>query len=118
MTHQLNAPAPAGAAFLGCTVVVIPALNEAPCIADTVLAWRMRGVALVRVVDNGSTDDTAARARDVGAEVLVEPRRGYGAAAWAGTRDLPPTIEWILFSSADGSDRLDSESAKAFQARI
>lgn len=78
MTHQLNAPAPAGAAFLARTAVVIPALNEAPCVADTVLAWRMPGVTLVRGVDNGSTDRTAARAHDVGAEVLLEPGRAYG----------------------------------------
>lgn len=118
MTFQINGPAPVGADFLARTAVVIPALNEAPCVADTVLYWRMHGVAHVRVVDNGSTDDTAAQARDVGAEVREEPQRGYGAAAWAGARKLPPHIEWILFSSADGSDRLDHEAAVAFQTAI
>jgi hypothetical protein len=118
MIVQINGPVPAGADFLACTVVVIPALNEASCIADTVLYWRMRGAALVRVVDNGSVDDTAGRARDAGADVRAESRRGYGAAAWAGTRELPARIEWILFSSADGSDRLDDEAAVAFQREI
>jgi hypothetical protein len=118
MIVQINGPVPAGADFLARAVVVIPALNEAPCIADTVLYWRMRGAALVRVVDNGSVDDTAVRARDAGADVRAEPRRGYGAAAWSGTRELPARIEWILFSSADGSDRLDDESASAFQREI
>jgi glycosyltransferase involved in cell wall biosynthesis len=99
-------------------VVVIPALNEAQCIAGTVRYWRERGVALVRVVDNGSADSTAAWARAAGADVHVEPRRGYGAAAWTGTRDLPARIDWILFSAADGSDRLDPASAAAFQREI
>lgn len=104
--------------FLAGTVVVIPALNEAPCIAGTVRYWRERGVALVRVVDNGSTDFTGVWAHAAGAEVRVEPRRGYGAAAWTGTRDLPAKIDWILFSAADGSDRLDPASAAAFQREI
>ncbi len=118
MTQQLNASARSDAGFLARTVVVIPALNEEACIVDTVLYWRIRGAGLVRVADNGSTDTTAARARDAGAEVCPEPRRGYGAAAWTGTRGLPGRIEWILFSSADGSDRLDDAAARAFQCEI
>ncbi len=108
----------ASPAFLARTVVVIPALNEAPCVAATVARWRERGAGLVRVVDNGSTDDTTARAEAAGADVLREPRRGYGAAAWTGTRHLPPEIEWIMFSSADGSDRLDDAERNAFQNAI
>jgi glycosyltransferase involved in cell wall biosynthesis len=118
MLVQLNDSAPGGADFLARTIVVIPALNEAACIADTVLYWRIRGAALVRVVDNGSSDATAARARDAGADVRMEPQRGYGAAAWTGTRGLPARVEWILFSSADGSDRLDDQAASAFQREI
>ena len=86
--------------------------------ADTVLYWRIRGAGLVRVVDNGSTDATARRAADAGADVCREPRRGYGAAAWTGTRALPGSIDWILFSSADGSDRLDAAESAAFQHAI
>ena len=104
--------------FLSRTAVIIPSLNEAPCVAGTVAYWRARGAALVRVVDNGSTDGTASLAHDAGAEVVGEPQRGYGAAAWAGTRALPAGIEWILFSSADGSDRLDDTERTAFQAAI
>ena len=103
-------------AWLARAVVVIPALNEALCVAATVRHWREHGVALVRVVDNGSTDGTAAVAAAAGAEVLAEPRRGYGAAAWRGTQELPADIEWIVFSSADGSDRLDAEPAAAFHS--
>jgi hypothetical protein len=118
MTHQFNAPAPASAPFLARTVIVIPALNEAACVADTVLYWRIRGAGLVRVVDNGSTDATARCAAEAGADVRLEPRRGYGAAAWTGTCALPASIDWILFSSADGSDRLDDAESAAFQRAI
>ena len=104
--------------FLKRAVVVIPALNEEPCVAGAVSYWRARGAALVRVVDNGSTDGTARCARTAGAQVLEERQRGYGAAAWAGAGDLPNGIEWILFSSADGSDQLDDVAAAAFQGKI
>ena len=72
------------APFLARTLVIIPALNEAPCIADTVRYWLRRGAAGVRVADNGSTDDTAKLAADAGAEIVRETRRGYGAACWTG----------------------------------
>ncbi len=99
-------------------VVVIPALNEELCIAATVRHWRERGAGLVRVVDNGSTDGTTAVAKAAGAEVVSEPQRGYGAAAWRGTRELPVGIDWIVFSSADGSDRFDDGAAQGFQAAV
>ncbi len=92
----------------GRCAVIIPALNEEQCVARTVQAWRAHGFPLVRVIDNGSTDGTATIAAASGAEVLAEPVRGYGAAAWRGIQGLPPSIEWVLFSSADGSDAMDS----------
>lgn len=91
--------------FLSRTLVLIPALNEAEVIESTVVEWLSLGAARVRVVDNGSSDDTAARARAQGAEVVSERRRGYGAACWTGLVSLPSDVEFILFSSADGSDR-------------
>lgn len=97
-------------------VVVIPAWNERECVAATVAAWRALGFARVRVVDNGSTDGTAEVARRAGADVVAEPQRGYGAAAWRGLQDLPADIEWVLFSSADGSDALDPEELTAWTA--
>jgi len=116
--HLDSRPAAPTTIFLSRTVVVMPALNEAPCVAGTVSYWRSRGAALVRVVDNGSTDDTAVRACAAGAEVIREPQRGYGSAVWAGTRHLPPHLDWILFSSADGSDRLDEAEAGEFQRHM
>jgi hypothetical protein len=70
--------------------LVLPALNEATAIAS-VLADVPAGlladrgyVTEILVVDNGSTDATAAIARDWGARVVVEPRRGYGHALRTG----------------------------------
>ena len=109
---------PSDARLLARTMVLIPALNEAECIDATVRYWRARFVSLVRVVDNGSTDATAMRAGAAGAEVLAESRRGYGAACWTGLQAIPPAIEWILFSSADGSDQLADADVAAWQRAV
>lgn len=67
------------------TWVIIPALNEAGNIAELVRQTAAQPVDRVIVVDNGSTDETAAAARQAGASVVREPRRGYGYACAAGT---------------------------------
>lgn len=59
---------------------MIPALDEADAIGPVVRAVPAGLVDEIVVVDNGSTDGTAAVARAAGARVVVEPRRGYGAA--------------------------------------
>jgi glycosyltransferase involved in cell wall biosynthesis len=69
--------------------VVIPCLNEAETIAECVTRARatldQAGLAgEVIVVDNGSTDRSGELARAAGAEVVDEPRRGYGSAYLAG----------------------------------
>ena len=104
--------------FLACTLVIIPALNEAACIAATVRYWIERGAACVRVADNGSTDETARLAAGAGAEVIGESHRGYGAACWTGLQNFPERLEWILFSSADGSDQLSPEESVAWQSAV
>lgn len=91
------------------TVLVIPALNEEGCVADTVRRWQALAPLEIRVVDNASTDATAARAAAAGATVQHEPRRGYGAAVWRGLQQLPPACARVMFCSADGSDRLEAE---------
>ena len=106
------------ASFLARTLVIIPALNEAGSVASTVEHWRKWTVARIHVVDNGSTDETARHAADAGATVFHELKRGYGAACSAGLQNLPPQIEWILFSSADGSDRLSAEVIQDWQRHI
>jgi glycosyltransferase involved in cell wall biosynthesis len=69
--------------------VVIPCLNEAETIVDCVSQARSvldkNGLAgEVVVVDNGSTDGSGELAREAGARVVDEPRRGYGSAYLAG----------------------------------
>ena len=63
------------------------------------------------VVDNGSTDDTAATAREFGALVVTEPRRGYGSACLAGLSMIDDSCRFtghqpqvIAFLDADYSD--------------
>jgi len=96
------------AGMLKSILAVIPARNEEGNVATVVAGLFERGIGRVRVVDNGSTDHTAEVARGTGAEVLSEPRAGYGQACWTGTQDLPDDVHWILFCDADGSDDLDA----------
>jgi glycosyltransferase involved in cell wall biosynthesis len=85
--------------------VIIPALNEEEPIAAVVQECLTTGLPdEVIVVDNGSTDHTADRARDAGARVVMEPSPGYGRACAAGIRALPPQTEIIVFLDGDGSD--------------
>lgn len=84
--------------------VVIPALNEAEPIAEVVRAVPGAWADEVIVVDNGSTDRTAARAQEAGARVVSEPRRGYGRACRAGVAALDEACEIVVFLDGDGSD--------------
>jgi glycosyltransferase involved in cell wall biosynthesis len=82
---------------------VIPALDEAAVIGDVVRAVPAGVVSEIIVVDNGSTDATAAVAASAGARVVAEPRRGYGAACWAGVSALGPGVAVVAFLDGDGS---------------
>ncbi len=83
--------------------VVIPALDEEESIG-LVLAEIPQGTAdLVVVVDNGSRDRTAAVARGAGAQVVSEPRRGYGQACLTGLLHVGDA-DLIAFLDADYSD--------------
>ena len=53
------------------------------------------------MVDNGSTDGSGDVARELGATVVVEPRRGFGAACAAGL--AAATAPVVAFCDADGS---------------
>lgn len=82
--------------------VVIPALDEEEAIGK-VLHDIPDGISQVVVVDNGSRDRTAEVARRLGAEVVAEPRRGYGQACLTGITLLDrPDI--VVFLDGDYSD--------------
>jgi glycosyltransferase involved in cell wall biosynthesis len=85
--------------------VIIPALNEEEPIGAVVRECFASGLPdLVLVVDNGSTDRTAERARAAGARIVSEPNRGYGGACAAGIRALSPDCQIVVFLDGDGSD--------------
>ena len=89
--------------------VVIPALNEAPSIGQVISALPEDRVTSVHVADNGSHDETAAIAREHGARVVLEKRRGYGSACLAAIADLRKVVksanhEVVVFLDADFSD--------------
>jgi hypothetical protein len=82
--------------------VVAPALDEAANVETLVAELRGQPVDLVIVVDNGSTDDTSRNAVSAGAHVVAEPRRGYGYACAAGTREaIEHGAEVIVYIDAD-----------------
>lgn len=84
---------------------VIPALNEAPSIGRVVHGLRTQtttALAQIIVVDNGSTDGTADVAREAGATVVAEPRRGYGYACRAGV--LAADADVIVLLDGDAAD--------------
>src|SRR3984885_1094732 len=74
----------------GDVAVVIPARNESDRIAATVrAAVGLPGVDIVVVVDDGSTDGTAAAAQDAGASVMRHARnRGKAAAMETGAESV------------------------------
>jgi glycosyltransferase involved in cell wall biosynthesis len=85
----------------GRVLALIPANNEARHIAEVVRAARLHLPVLV--VDDGSTDDTAAIAGTAGAEVYRQnPRQGKGAALLAG-------FNWALSNSYSAVVTLDAD---------
>ncbi|MFF7381711.1 glycosyltransferase [Streptomyces griseoluteus] len=79
--------------------VVLPCLDEAEAL-PWVLARVPAGWRAV-VVDNGSTDGSAELARALGATVVREERRGFGAACHAGL--LAATADLVCFCDCDAS---------------
>lgn len=83
--------------------VVVPALNEAETIGALVRRVPYPPCCIT-VVDNGSTDGTAAAARSAGARVVPAPQRGYGRACLTGIA-ANPDADVFVFVDADLSER-------------
>ncbi|MEM7086633.1 MAG: glycosyltransferase family 2 protein [Bacteroidota bacterium] len=83
--------------------VIIPAFNEADSIGK-VIADIPTVVSEVIVVSNNSTDTTETVARQAGATVLSEPRKGYGYACLKG-------MEYLATSSSFGNNAATESNA-------
>jgi len=81
--------------------LIIPALNEADCLSQLLAEVPVGQLHQMIVVDNGSTDNTADVAREAGATVIAEPRRGYGFACAAGAAAAEGDV--LVFMDGDGS---------------
>jgi len=79
--------------------VVLPVLDEARAI-PWVLERLPAGFRAI-VVDNGSTDGSGELAAELGATVVDEPRRGFGAACHAGLEAA--TSDVVCFMDCDAS---------------
>ncbi len=85
---------------------VIPARNESQAIAHVIAGLKALRVVdrpvidQVVVCDNGSSDDTAARAAQAGALVVSEPRPGYGGACLAALAQIGHA-DVVLFIDGD-----------------
>lgn len=98
------------------TALIIPALNEAECLPLLFDAMPPDLFRWIIVADNGSTDGTAAVARALGAIVVAEPERGYGAASLAALAALPAEAEIVVWMQADLSE--DPSQAAELMAPI
>ena len=79
--------------------VILPCLNEAAA-----LPWvldRLPAGYHALVVDNGSTDDSAAIGRDYGARIVDVAQRGYGSACHAGL--VAATGDLVVIMDCDGT---------------
>jgi glycosyltransferase involved in cell wall biosynthesis len=85
--------------------IIIPALNEEDALQQLLAELPRDFAQWIIVVDNGSTDRTAAVARSAGAIVASEPTRGYGRACLKGLQTASDLgAEILIYMDGDGSD--------------
>lgn len=87
--------------------IIIPALNEENAVSRVIRDLPKSVLRNIIVVDNGSTDNTAEKARQAGAIVLEEKKKGYGSACLKALEYIhkeatKPDI--VAFIDADYSD--------------
>jgi len=82
--------------------IIIPALNEAGSLEAVLQGLSNADVHEIILVDGGSSDDTVKIARDFGAHVFIEPRKGYGFACEAGLKHASGDV--LAFMDADGAN--------------
>ncbi len=95
--------------------VLIPCLNEEATIARVVEDFRTQlPEASIYVYDNNSTDRTAEAARQAGAIVRTEPRRGKGNVV----RTMLMDIDAMCYIIVDGDDTYPAESAREMASAV
>lgn len=91
--------------------VVIPCHNEEESIAHVLKGFHkgMLGKETFSfdliVVDNNSTDQTAKIAKQAGARVISEPRKGKGLAMRKGFQNIDPNAEYVVMIDGDNTYR-------------
>ena len=110
LAASVSAPAPAfdpahtpsGELLLPSLCVLIPCYNEATSIAAVVAEYRaVFPSARLLVVDNASSDGTAAAARTAGADVISEPGKGKARAVVTALTHIDSEV--VLMVDGDGS---------------
>lgn len=99
--------------------ILMPCLDEcetvAACVRKARIFLERNGIAgEVLVVDNGSSDGSPALAREAGARVISERRRGYGNALRTGVRQARG--RYVIMGDAD--DSYDFTALEPFVARL
>ena len=95
--------------------VLVPCFNEAAAIGKVVADFRAAlPAATIYVYDNDSTDGTVRVAREAGAEVRAEHRRGKGNVV----RRMFQDVEADVYVMVDGDDTYDASVAPRLVARL
>ena len=84
--------------------IIIPALNEGESIGQVLNDIPGEIVEEVIVVDNGSSDNTVTVSKGLGANIILESLKGYGAACLRGISTLKQDTDIVVFLDADYSD--------------